>query len=702
MSSSTTQPANSPTRLTTKSLSTADMSQGTWAEVRFRDIYRIKREIADGSFGVVYLAEHRESMLEFAVKVIEKNGITDKVKLSINREVSILKDCQDIKNVVRLSASLSSTSRYYIVQEYAPGGDVFYRLALRETYTENDARNLARNLIETVKVLHSRRIAHRDLKPENLLLRDVLNDSEIMLADFGLASYVPPGKLHTRCGSPAFVAPEVIEAKPSYDERVDMWSVGCILYVLLGGYLPFKDRNHKGLFRKSRKADFVFHDGIWKNVSIAAKQLIASLLIADPQYRTTAKGALQSSWLNMDTELLRSNDLTASLGEIKKFHAKRSLQHTVQAIRSSVKSKFNKTTGNIDAADQHDYEMAEREETEDSLCESQSCSGKEALMREYSDSILVTTVRPSVSFHDVYEQGDLIGVGTHLFECFHRQTRRHGSVKIIERTDTIVSGKTMAEAVYHEVSILDSLKHRNIVKIKEYFDDDAHFYLTMAPIKGGDVFDEIVRRGRFAEDEARELFRSLVSGVSYLHDHRIAHRDLKPQNLLLRSRRNPSDIIISGFAYACRVDAPQCLTFRCGTPSYVAPEILKNIPYDQSADMWSVGVILYALLCGHNPFEEEVQAELFRKIRTAEWNFKGPHWNTVSDDAKQIIRSLLVVNPAQRWSARRVLKSSWLSQNTSATPSSPTSVVCIDYSLRERDNWEERIPHVDPNASMEL
>lgn len=114
-------------------------------------------------------------------------------------------------------------------------GDVFERLANITTYSERDARDLASQLLKAIHHLHERKIAHRDLKPENLLLLESGNDSKIVLADFGFAKYVPTDLLRTRCGTPAFVAPELLVNDCRYDERVDMWSCGCLLYMLLGG-----------------------------------------------------------------------------------------------------------------------------------------------------------------------------------------------------------------------------------------------------------------------------------------------------------------------------------------------------------------------------------------------------------------------------------------------------------------------------------
>jgi serine/threonine protein kinase len=142
----------------------------------------------------------------------------------------------------------------------------------------------------------------------------------------------------------------------------------------------------------------------------------------------------------------------------------------------------------------------------------------------------------------------------------------------------------------------------------------------------------------------------------------VVHRDLKPQNILLKFKeQHYQKIKLADFSFASRVHTPRSLTTRCGTPTYVAPEILKNIPYDQSADMWSVGVILYTLLVGYPPFASEHQSTLFQKIRTADYTFVEYDWRNISPSAQDLIRNLLTVDPSKRLTAKQALyESEWL------------------------------------------
>jgi len=183
---------------------------------------------------------------------------------------------------------------------------------------------------------------------------------------------------------------------------------------------------------------------------------------------------------------------------------------------------------------------------------------------------------------------------------------------------------------------------------------------------GGELFDRIVEKSYYNEKEARATCRILLEAVGYCHEHSVAHRDLKPENLLLLSKEDDSSIKIADFGFAKIVEGRGSLKTQCGTPGYVAPEILNGKPYDESADMWSVGVILYILLGGYPPFIEDDQRRLFRKIRKGQYEFHEEYWGTVSDDAKNLISNLLCVKADDRLTASEALQSNWIAAATDA------------------------------------
>lgn len=158
------------------------------------------------------------------------------------------------------------------------------------------------------------------------------DDSDIKIADFGFAKKVKsPNSLTTQCGTPGYVAPEILEGKP-YDTQADMWSLGVIVYILLGGYPPFIEQNQRELFRKIRKGQYEFHEEYWGQVSDDAKNLISKLLTVSPSQRYDAKGTLENSWIGADDKKLLGQDLKVNLEQFKKFNAKRKFKAAVKTV----------------------------------------------------------------------------------------------------------------------------------------------------------------------------------------------------------------------------------------------------------------------------------------------------------------------------------------------------------------------------------
>ncbi|CAM9704664.1 unnamed protein product, partial [Sphacelaria rigidula] len=201
----------------------------------------------------------------------------------------------------------------------------------QEYYNEEEARDLCRVLLGSMKYIHDRGVVHRDLKPENLLLAKPQDDTSVKLADFGFACSVQNGPLTTQCGTPGYVAPEILNAK-EYGTSVDMWSIGVIIYILLGGYPPFMDENQTRLFRKIKAGNFKFHEEYWRHVSADAQDLIKKLLVVDEKRRYTATQAVNHPWLTVKGDSLKGRDLGKNLDELRIFNAKRKLRAAVKTV----------------------------------------------------------------------------------------------------------------------------------------------------------------------------------------------------------------------------------------------------------------------------------------------------------------------------------------------------------------------------------
>ncbi|KAG9406675.1 hypothetical protein AC1031_002995 [Aphanomyces cochlioides] len=231
------------------------------------------------------------------------------------------------------------------------------------------------------------------------------------------------------------------------------------------------------------------------------------------------------------------------------------------------------------------------------------------------------------------------------------------AVKCIEKASLAPDDE---EALRVEVEVLQMVDHPNIVKLKEVFDCPKTFYMVMEEMSGGELFDRIVEKEKYSEREARAVVYKLAAALAYCHTLGIVHRDLKPENLLYASTEDNADIKIADFGLAKLIQGNSMMQTACGTPGYVAPEILEGKPYGGEVDMWSLGVITYILLCGFPPFYDENNAALFATIKAGAYDYPSPYWDHVSDSAKDLINHMLVVDAKKRFTAEDVLNHPWV------------------------------------------
>lgn len=218
--------------------------------------------------------------------------------------------------------------------------------------------------------------------------------------------------------------------------------------------------------------------------------------------------------------------------------------------------------------------------------------------------------------------------------------------------------------IQNEVSILRRVKHPNIVLLIEEMDTPNELYLVMELVKGGDLFDAIASTNKYTERDASGMLYNLASAIKYLHSLNIVHRDIKPENLLVYEHQDGSKSLKLGdFGLATVVDGP--LYTVCGTPTYVAPEIIAETGYGLKVDIWAAGVITYILLCGFPPFrgQSNDQEVLFDQILMGHQEFPSPYWENISDSAKDLITMMLQVDIEQRYSAQQLLDHPWVNDD---------------------------------------
>lgn len=312
---------------------------------KFEEVFRLGEKIGEGGFAVVRIAfSHKIADQKVAVKIAKREKLKDQDESTIRREFQIMKSLNH-PNIVQALGLYEENQHFYFVLEYMEGGELFDRIVEKKQYNEREARNAIRSVIKAMEYCHRHDIVHRDLKPENLLLTSTRDDADVKIADFGLARVVEGNSLTDRVGTSQYLAPEVIEGK-SCGKPVDMWAVGVILFVLLGGYSPFKNKDPQVMFRDILKSNFKFHPQRWSNVSEEAKSLIRALLTVSTEKRLTASEALKHQWITLNDKLLMEHDLTDNLEELRSFNATRKFKVTVQAVQAI--NKFLKArSGNI-------------------------------------------------------------------------------------------------------------------------------------------------------------------------------------------------------------------------------------------------------------------------------------------------------------------------------------------------------------------
>ena len=214
--------------------------------------------------------------------------------------------------------------------------------------------------------------------------------------------------------------------------------------------------------------------------------------------------------------------------------------------------------------------------------------------------------------------------------------------------------------------------HANIVSLRECYLHGNSFALVMELCRGGELFDRIVAKAYYGEDEARVAFAQMVEAVGHCHAREVVHRDLKPENLLYAAEegaRGGEVLKLADFGLARTLESDHHLSGFGGTPGYVAPEILLNASsYGKECDLWSLGVVLYIMLCGYPPFFDEHgrHSHVFRKIKQGRWAFHDPYWTSVSPEAKDLVLRLLTRDPRKRLPAGEVFDHAWLASSPPA------------------------------------
>jgi len=293
-----------------------------------------------------------------------------------------------------------------------------------------------------------------------------------------------------------------------------------------------------------------------------------------------------------------------------------------------------------------------------------------------------------------FEKKDLLGSGNfaEVFKAVPKTKREYkkadgtsGQIPDVVAVKVIDKSKVEdMNDITREIEIMKMCDHDNIIRLFETWEEAKKMTLVLELVSGGELFDRIVAKGNYTEKDAANTILTLCGALKHLHDKQIVHRDLKPENILYSSPADDAIIKLADFGLARTLSSDGMMKTACGTPGYVAPEILKNEGYDSAAvDMWSVGVILYILLCGFPPFYEEELPALFDSILHARYDFPSPWWDAISGDGKKLVKELLELKIDKRLTADQVMTHEF-SKNASGVVLADTQKALKKYNANRR------------------
>ncbi|XP_021431092.2 serine/threonine-protein kinase BRSK2-like isoform X3 [Oncorhynchus mykiss] len=261
-------------------------------------------------------------------------------------------------------------------------------------------------------------------------------------------------------------------------------------------------------------------------------------------------------------------------------------------------------------------------------------------------------------------QTGLVKLGVHCI------TGQKVAIKIVNREKL---SESVLMKVEREIAILKLIEHPHVLKLHDVYENNKYLYLVLEHVSGGELFDYLVKKGRLTPKEARKFFRQIISALDFCHSHSICHRDLKPENLLLDEK---NDIRIADFGMASLQVGDSLLETSCGSPHYACPEVIRGEKYDgRRADVWSCGVILFALLVGALPFDHDNLRQLLEKVKSGV--FHMPHF--IPPDCQALLKGMIEVDPDKRLKLEAVQKHSWYQsgQNEPCPEQPPPRHVCM-------------------------
>jgi serine/threonine protein kinase len=252
------------------------------------------------------------------------------------------------------------------------------------------------------------------------------------------------------------------------------------------------------------------------------------------------------------------------------------------------------------------------------------------------------------NLYDYYETRDVIGKGKFgvVRKAIHKKTQKPVAIKIMKKASI---KQEDLELIRREIDILKICQHPNIIRLLDIFENSSYIFLVLELLGGGDLFTYLEnRKFSIPEQSAAAIIHSLILALQYLHSYGIAHRDLKPENILMIKEDTDSDIKIADFGLSKIIAPDERTNEPFGTLSYVAPEVLRQEPYDKRVDLWSLGVICYLLLCSTLPFDSENDQEIGKMVLERDPDYQIGKWKDASPESREFTQSKIVSRIAEQ------------------------------------------------------
>uniref|UniRef100_A0A8C4NW57 Ribosomal protein S6 kinase n=1 Tax=Dicentrarchus labrax TaxID=13489 RepID=A0A8C4NW57_DICLA len=596
--------------------------------------FELLKVLGTGAYGKVFLVRknsgHDAGQL-YAMKVLKKAAIVQKAKTTehTRTERQVLEHIRQSPFLVTLHYAFQTQSKLHLILDYVSGGEMFTHLYQRDHFPEEAVRIYIGETILALEHLHKLGIVYRDIKLENILLD---SEGHVVLTDFGLSKeFLEEEKERTYsfCGTIEYMAPEIIRGKAGHGKSVDWWSLGILMFELLTGASPFTLEGERNSQSEVSKRILRCDPPFPSMIGPTAQDLLRKLLVKDP-HRRLGSGPRGSEDIKAHSFFKGLN--WADLAQKK----------VPSPFKPELKSELD--VGNF----------------------AEEFTGMDPVYSPASTPPSTGRLFKESQFFQHYElclHGPPLGEGSFSVcrKCRHKQSGHEYAVKIVSRR--------MEANTQREIAALRQCEaHPNIVKLHEVYTDQYHTYLVMELLRGGELLERIRRKKLFGEAEASQLLQSLVSAVSFMHEAGVVHRDLKPENVLFADEGEDSvlKVIDFGFARLCPAGSAPLQT-PCFTLQYAAPELFESAGYDKACDLWSLGVILYTMLSGQVPFQSEQRgmtssyaADIMQKIKEGDFSLEGEAWKGVSEDAKELVKGLLTVDPERRLKLSDLKENSWL------------------------------------------